>query len=228
MIHGDVVITILDCLERFRSREELSLEEKRTLRGQVRKFFGERVYSDGEPMSDAIDRVANDLLLWARNTPGKVTPKEVQRQLTNRSQKIIDQAKAIKRKEKILTNAPMMDMDIFKRETPASQYERKELLIQKKEENQKKAIQKFWEIWDEVQQRTEDEWLFMQRLPVDNFLWHFLLLIGMKSFSIFFHKYQGVNFHIPDDKKIEGVMKRRRLTSKDFEEGQLKSWFKIE
>ncbi len=227
MIHGDVVITILECLERFRSREELSLEEKRTLQNQVRKFFGERVYSDGEPMSNAIDDVANDLLLWARNTPTQLTPEEVSRQLTNRSQKIIDRANAIKRKEKILTDAPMMEMNIWKRNTTADNYATQELFLQKMEEEQKKNIQKFWGIWDEIQKRTEEEWLFMKRLPVDDWLWHFLLQIGMKSFAIFFHKYQGVNFPIPDDAKIQRVMKKPKLTSKDFEQGQLKHWFNI-
>jgi hypothetical protein len=215
----DVVLVVL----KESQKRGLAIEEERILQSMIKKFFAiRRVHTDGEFIDDEVKAVESELIIWAKEG-GQLTAKEVLKRLTNLSQKVKDKKKVEERRRAIEKATPLL----FPREsqTPEGVYENKELVRKKYEESQVKSAQDFWAIWGEMQRRTEEEWMFMKRLPFDDLLWYFLGLVGMEAFSIFFHSYQGKVFKMATEAKIERTMALRKRTDEEFTE-QVNKWFK--
>ena len=223
MKYEELIDMILTRLEVIR-KGELTTEHQHMLHNSMREFFMKRKgFTDGEDVEDVVKSVISEMTIWVLGVKGVLVRDEVERQLVNKFQMVKDKAIKIGKQLEVYKLTPLMRLKTNL--TPASIFEKRQLTKKQIKESQVKAVQEFWQIWDEMQHRTEPEWLFMKRLPITDPLWYFLGLVGMERFSIFFHDYEGWVFKMANDKKIERTMSLRKSTEKEFCE-QVSKWFK--
>lgn len=224
MKYENLMKTILICLEEFRKQEQTK-EQKWMLQNLIKEFCNRKnVYTDGEDIADVVSGVVSDLTIWVKESKGILVQKEVERQLTNMAQKVKDRAKKIRKRQATLEEAPLMKL--IERGNTEAEYEETDLVRKAWANGGVKSAQSFWKIIEEMQHRTEPEWLYMKRLPFDDPLWFFLGTVGMKNFSFFFYKFRGCVFKIPNDYKVDKLISQPPIefTKKEIVK-QVNKWY---